>query len=1116
MGTADFNGDGILDFYYPDNAQLNIVLGHSDGSYANAVPVSLGAATGGCRAYDLNGDSFSDLVCVTPTGAANTFVTIFLGNGDGTFKPAISTPTIPGSGSFAHLLLPIAAHDLNGDGHSDLVVFDFVQSRIYTLLGDGAGNFPAMKVATIPVGPPSPGTAVLTDLDGDGHLDLLFAGHLISFLGQPDGSFTAKNSYYTFEQCSFADFDKDGHLDAACASLQPNSMYSLVILHGNGDGTFNSTPIFSSPFFQHDFLGVIGVYDLNGDGILDILANSGEGIVVLFGQSGLQFSAPIHYAFPVPGTSPFNGGVPDSTLVADYNKDGILDVASLGANGIYITYGKSDGSFDAQPLVQSGNDIGYAAVADYNGDGIPDVVTSGSVSLQLNLGKGDGTFSPAAAIQTSNLASSDAGPSAFLLTGDFNGDGHPDLIATNQTSDNPVLAHIFFGNGDGTFGSGVLATSPAGSVPFNSIHTTTLADIDQDGKQDLVNVTGSLSPTTLNVSLSNGDGSFRVMSTALPVVGTFSAYQSAPAAADFNGDGKIDLIVPADSYIEVLLGNGDGTFTVSPTAPTVPSTPGTNNYIPAVVKGDFDHDGKMDFAILCAPSGVANFGEGPSSIYVYYGNGDGTFSSPVLAATLNHGYLNMATSDFNGDGFGDFAVSTNFAVANDFSGDSIAIVHSLSGRNFSAETNLIAGRGYSSLAIADLNRDGLPDLLFANGVSGTGSDITSSFAAVINTGTTVTTLRSSLNPSSYSQSISLTAMIGTPANLTQIPSTGGTVTLNGLPGGPVSVPVTFASSGSGISGTAVYTTSSLPGGSYTVSAIFSGNADLASSTSASLTQVVNPAPTATTLTTSVSSPVAGQTVTYTAQVGSAGGTPAGTVQFLDGTTVLGTVTLSSGGAIFTTSTLAIGSHSITAVYSGNMNFAPSSSSPITFTILQPTYQISVQSPTLSVSAGATTGNTDQVSVTTSNGFSGTVNLTCQVTYTGSGTVNFTPTCALSPAAVQVGGATATSTLSLSTTLPHLRARNSSASHLGNFRLGESAFLAFLVCVGGIRRRSSWKLFGVVLAATFGIATLLGCGGKGSTPPPVGTTSGSYNVTISSTNSAGAPNPNALTVVLTVN
>src|ERR1700733_4392207 len=70
LGTADFNGDGIPDFYYPVNGQLNILLGQSSGSYANAPSVSLGAETGGCRAYDLNGDTFLDLVCVTPASAA--------------------------------------------------------------------------------------------------------------------------------------------------------------------------------------------------------------------------------------------------------------------------------------------------------------------------------------------------------------------------------------------------------------------------------------------------------------------------------------------------------------------------------------------------------------------------------------------------------------------------------------------------------------------------------------------------------------------------------------------------------------------------------------------------------------------------------------------------------------------------------------------------------------------------------------------------------------------------------------------------------------------------------------------------------------------------------------
>ena len=213
LSTADFNGDGIPDFYYPANGQLNILLGQSSGSYASAASVSLGAETGGCRAYDLNGDTFPDLVCVTPNYAANSFVTVSLANGDGTFKPPIST-TILGSGSYSRYLVPLAAHDLNGDGHTDLILLDAAGNQLYSLLGDGSGNFPSTKILAIGISPAAPGTAILADINGDGHVDLLFANSLITFLSQPDGSFALK-SYYGFNRCAFADFDKDGHLDAA-------------------------------------------------------------------------------------------------------------------------------------------------------------------------------------------------------------------------------------------------------------------------------------------------------------------------------------------------------------------------------------------------------------------------------------------------------------------------------------------------------------------------------------------------------------------------------------------------------------------------------------------------------------------------------------------------------------------------------------------------------------------------------------------------------------------------------------------------------------------------------------------------------------------------------------
>lgn len=1118
LGTADFNGDGIPDFYYPVNGQLNILLGQSSGSYANAPSVSLGAETGGCRAYDLNGDTFLDLVCVTPASAANSFVTVSLGNGDGTFKPPIST-TIPGSGSFSRGLIPLAAHDLNGDGHTDLVLLDSEGNQLYTLLGDGSGNFPSMKVLAISVGPFISTTAVLADINGDGHLDLLLGNYLITFLGQPDGSFTL-NGHYGFNNCAFADFDKDGHLDVACASIPTTAgLYSLVILHGNTDGTFNTTPLLSIPFTQADFTGVIAIDDLNGDGIPDILAQSGEGLVVFLGQPGLQFSQPTHYSFFNSG--PFNGDQDDASLIADFNKDGNLDLATLGANGIYITYGRNDGTFDAQPLVESGTSIGFAVVGDYNSDGIPDVATSGSTSLQLNLGKGDGTFSPSAATQTGNLPSLAPGTNALLMTGDFNGDGHPDLIATNQTADNPNSAHILFGNGDGTFGSPTLATSTAGNVPVNSLLTpTTVADINQDGKQDLINVSAPLSAnSSVNVFLSNGDGSFRVVSTPVPQ-GTFSYYQSPPAAADFNGDGKIDLIVPSNTTIEVLLGHGDGTFDVSATALAVPPITGPSGYIPAVVAGDFDRDGKMDFAVI-ATSAFRGDDEdsGPTSIFIYYGNGDGTFATPVTAATLDHGYLNLATADLNGDGLADFVLSTNSAGGIDFdnAGDAIAVIHSLPGHTFSGETNLIAGSGLSSLAIADFNRDGLPDLLFANGIYG-GQTSTRSFAVLLSQGTTSIALTSSSTSSTYGQSISLTAMISTPPDLNQIPSAPGTVTLNGLPGGPVSLPVTFSSSGAPnptITGTAVYPTSSLPAGTYNLSASFSGSSDLLSSSSSTLTQVVDPAPTSTILTASTGSPILGQMITFTAKVNGTAGAPSGTVQFLDGTTSLGTIALSSGVASFTTSTLGGGNHSIAAVYSGDSNFAPSTSSAINFTIPQPSYQISVQSSTLTLKAGATTGNTNLVSVVPLNGFTGTVTLACTVAYTGSGTASFTPTCSLAPAAVQIAGGTATSTLSILTTLPHLtRARNSAPVGPPHFKLGSGILLALLLCTVRSRVRFSWKILSAILVATSCLMVLVGCSGK--SPAPVSTTPGTYSITISATSNTTVVNPNPAVVSLTVN
>jgi hypothetical protein len=546
-----------------------------------------------------------------------------------------------------------------------------------------------------------------------------------------------------------------------------------------------------------------------------------------------------------------------------------------------ISLGKSDLSVASQPE--------SVVTGDFNGDGIPDLaVASFSGAVSVLIGNGDGTFRGHVDYATG------AGARGIVI-GDFNGDGKLDLAIANQTSN---TVSILFGNGDGTFRGYV--DYPAGTGPF-SLAT---GDFNGDGSLDLAVV--NQSANQVSILLGDGGGGFVFL-------GSYDTGQLpfGIVTGDFNGDGRLDLAVAnyTDGTVSILLGNGDGTFGTH-------TDYATGTLPEMLATADLNGDGKLDLAV------GTNQATG-SRISILLGNGDGTFQlhNDIPAGSKPRSVI---PADFNGDG------KIDLAVAN-YGSSSVSLLLGNGDGTFSSRIDYPTGTSPQSITAGDFDGNGRLDLAVANYGSNTAS-VLLQVPAVTLSPSSLSFVGQVVRTTSAPQSITLTNTGSAALNVTGITVQGdfaqtNTCDITIQPGSNCAITVTFTPTVSGTRSGVLTIADNAVNSPQTVS--LSGNGMIA---------------TTTTLSSSLNPSKFGQAVTVTAVVVPAqSGTPTGSVTFYDGTTSLGYVTLSKGAAHLTVSTLTAGSHSLTATYSGDGTFVTSTSPVLTQIVAQAAVKITLAS-----------------------------------------------------------------------------------------------------------------------------------------------------------------------------
>ena len=654
--SVDLNGDGFDDLVLlsPPNSGVNgfgVQLSNGDGTFKAPVYYAPNAFCSRVVAGDFEDNGRMDIACLSIGPPVANALYIFLNDGTGKFTQSASYTLTPPSGTSGAILV---AGDLNGDHKTDLaVVYRAAAGTVTPYISEGNGKF--AKGGSYSVGS-NPISAAIGNFDTSsayGDIAVSNATGVTVLLGSSSGTFsTSKSTPYpsplaagfgTGANMVVGDFDKDGNLDLAFTTGNISNStftYSLpfvIVFWGAGNGSFPSYSAESVPINPSALVST----DINDDGRQDLAVAGGDGSVnLLYNLGGRTFRA-------APNThSPYSAGI----VAADFNGDGKKDIAVVNTppcaapcDGTVTVFPGEGSYFAAGKTYTIGMHGSAIAAGDLNGDGVLDLVvtnaTAGdSADTSILLGIKGGGFEPAHNIKLGALSND-----AFLV--DVNGDGKLDLVEDSG---------VALGDGKGDFGS--LIPFPGGIAPTS----IAVADFNGDGHPDVIAV--SSQSQEADVLINNGKGDF----TATPLsLDALPGYIGTVTAGPLKSGGFNDIVVtgnttgPVSDQIGIFafafLNDGKGNFTPANTIGADQLGLDNGGVNSAVTIADFNHDGYPDIGFSSGNEFFVSTGPGFNNASQIYAESSGTITDLSVR--------NFAVADFNNDGWPDVAFTSSYGIS---------------------------------------------------------------------------------------------------------------------------------------------------------------------------------------------------------------------------------------------------------------------------------------------------------------------------------------------------------------------------------------------------------------------------------------------------------------------